>query len=214
MWFWLILGAWCVIGAAILAIDGRRRERVLSRDWELILTPRGEHAFRKLEDDVRAELELAELTYTEAEEARQRGDLDGALRLVDEGCQLIEEYAPRMVRALAAMAVLSRMAAAVAPVRPLRPRDFRLAQLVHLAQVSRFFHYLLVSTAERFRLRVYVLQRGFRTVAALALRWRETPAVPRWDGVDAANHDVGTLSNESLLTFRTLLVSLGAERRA
>jgi hypothetical protein len=213
MWFWIILGAWCLIGAAILVIDGRRRERTLSREWELILTPRGEHAFRKLEEDVQAELELATITYHEAEEARLRGDTELAKRMVDEGCQLIEEFAPRMVRALAAMAVLSRMAAAVAPVRPLRPRDFRLAQLVHLAQVSRFFHYLLVTTAERFRLRVYVLQRGFRTVAALALRWRET-SHHRWDGVDAANHDVGTLSNESLLTFRTLLVSLAAERRA
>jgi hypothetical protein len=213
MWFWLIIGAWFVIGAAILIIDGRRRERTLSRDWELILTSRGESAFRRLEDDVKTELELAELTYHEAEEAHQRGDNEVAMRLVDEGCQLIEEFAPRMVRALAAMAVLSRMAAAVAPVRPLRPRDFRLAQLVHLAQISRFFHYLLVTTAERFRLRVYVLQRGFRTVAALALRWRETAAAPR-DGVHAANHDVSTLSNESLLTFRTLLVSLSAERRA
>lgn len=213
MWLSIILGAWCVIGAAILFIDGRRRERTLSREWELILTPRGEHAFRKLEEDVQVELELATLTYNEAEEARLRGDTEMAKRLVDEGCQLIEEFAPRMVRALAAMAVLSRMAAAVAPVRPLRPRDFRLAQLVHLAQISRFFHYLLVTTAERFRLRVYVLQRGFRTVAALALRWRGAPHRP-WDDVDAANHDVGTLSSESLLTFRTLLVSLAAERRA
>ena len=213
MWFWIVFGIWCLIGIAILVIDGRRRERVLAREWELILTPRGEHAFRKFEDDIQAQLGLASITYNEAEEARSRGDLDVAKRLVDEGCQLIEEFAPRMVRALAAMAVLSRMAAAVAPERPLRPRDFRLAQLVHLAQISRFFHYLLVTTAERFRLRVYVLQRGFRTVAALALRWRETS--PRsWDGVDAANHDVGTLSNESLLTFRTLLVSLAAERRS
>ena len=90
--------------------------------------------------------------------------------------------------------------------------DFRLAQLVQLAYLNRFLHHLLVSTAERFRLRVYVLQRGFRTVGALALRWRAAPTMP-WSDLAAAHHDVGTPSEESLESLRVLLVSLDAERR-
>lgn len=213
MWFFFVFGAAFSLLGLVLVLDGLRRERALARDWQLILTPRGEASFRRLEKQVQDELGLADLTYHEAAEARERGDVAQAMHLMDCGCELIEAFAPRMVRALAAMTVLSRMAAAIAPVRPLRPADFRVQQLVHLAYVSRFLHHLLVSTAERFRLRVYLLQRGFRTIGGLALRWRRTPA-PAMDGLGDVKHDVVTLSDESLLTFRTLLVSLAARRRA
>jgi hypothetical protein len=213
VWFWLLLAGTVVAVGLLLVIDGLRRERRIARDWELVLTPRGQRALDRLESDVRAELELAEMTHQRAAEARERGDIKEAMRLVDAGCDLIGAYAPRMIKALAAMMVLSRMAAAVAPVRPLRPRDFRLAQLVQLAYVGRFVHHLLVTTAERFRLRAYLLQRGFKTVGSLALRWRSSVPDPGFDGLGDVTHDVGALSDESLVTFRVLLVSLAAERR-
>ena len=211
MWFFFTFGLAFLLLGLVLFLDGLRRERALARDWQLILTPRGEESYRSLKDQVQAELELADLTYQQATQARERGDIEQAMRLMDSGCELIEAFAPRMVRALAAMSVLSRMASAIAPVRPLRPADFRLSQLVHLAYVSKFLHHLLVSTAERFRLRVYLLQRGFRTIGGLAFRWRREPV---FEGLHDVKHDVVTLSDESLLTFRTLLVSLAAERRA
>ena len=211
MAFWLLLAGSFLLVGLLLFLDGRRREEAVARDWELILTPRGKRLLGEMEASVRTDLELADITCAQAEEARAAGRLDDALRLLDEGCTLIEEFSPRMVHALGAMAVLSRMAAAIAPVRPLRPEGFKLAQLAQLAHVSRFFHHLLVSTAERFRLRVFLLQRGFRTVALLAVRWRR-PA-PEWNSVSAVRHDTGTLTDEALLTFRILLVSLDAERR-
>lgn len=215
MWTLVIFGALAAFVAVLLLIDGRRREHAVARDWELVLTPRGQRLLDRVERQVKDELTLADMVHERADEAHARGDLAEAYRLVDVGCQLIEAYAPRMVNALGAWLVLSRMAAAIAPVRPLRPRDFRLAQLSYLAQLGRFFHHLLVSTGERFRLRVHILQRGFRTVASLALRWRQQPArPPAWEDVGAVHHDVGALSAESLLTFRTLLVSLDAERRS
>jgi hypothetical protein len=212
VWFFVPVLATLAALVVLLFVDGRRRERAVERDWELVLTPRGQRRLERFAAGVNDELALAELTYERAAEARDQGDLTAAYRLVDSGCELIAAFAPRMVHALAAWMALSRMAAAVAPVQPLRPRDFHLAQLVQLAYLNRFLHHLLVSTAERFRLRVYVLQRGFRTVGALALRWRGAPVTP-WSDLAAAHHDVGTLSEESLESLRVLLVSLDAERR-
>jgi hypothetical protein len=216
MWFWLTCGGAIVSGIALLLLDGRRRERAIARDWQLVLTPKGQRELDRLQDNVKAKLTLADYVYERAFEAQRRGDYGDAIELVDLGCQVIEYYTPTMIRALGAMAVLSRMAAAIAPVRPLRPKDFRLAQIVHLAQLNRFFHYLLVTTAERFRFRVYILQRGFRTLGALVFRSSQhgrPGQTPDWPQLEAANHDVVTLSEESIETFRALLVSLAAERR-
>lgn len=212
MWFFVPVIATLALLVVLLLVDGRRRERAIEREWELVLTPRGQRRLERFAAGVRDELELAGLTHERATEARDQGDPAAAYRLVDAGCELIAAFAPKMVHALAAWMALSRMAAAVAPVQPLRPRDFRLAQLVQLAYLSRFLHHLLVSTGERFRLRVYMLQRGFRTVGALALRWRHAPVTP-WDDLADAHHDMGTLSEESLESLRILLVSLDAERR-
>jgi hypothetical protein len=212
VWFFVPVLATLALLVVLLLVDGRRRERAIERDWELVLTPRGQRRLERFAAGVHDELALADVTYERAARARDQGDLAAAFRLVDAGCELIAAFTPRMVHALAAWMVLSRMAAAVAPVRPLRPRDFRLAQLVQLAYLSRFLHHLVVSTAERFRLRLYLLQRGFRTVGALARRWRGAPVTP-WSDLAAAHHDVGTLAEESLESLRVLLVSLDAERR-
>lgn len=210
MGFLLTSGLALLLVYLLCYLDGQRREHALARDWELILTPRGAESYRLLGEQVRAQLELTELTCAAAGQEGQGGDVAKARRLGGAACELIEGFAMRMMRALAAIAVLSRMATAVAPVRPLRPRDFRLPQLVQLARVSRFLHHVLVTTAERFRLRVFLLQRGFRTVGALAFRRRQSSA---FEDLDDLRHDVATLSDESLLAYRTLLISLEAEER-
>jgi hypothetical protein len=212
VWFFVPLAATLLLLVVLLVVDGRRRERAVEREWELVLTPRGQRRLQRFASGIQDDLALAEMTYERAAEARDQGDHFAAYRLVDSGCDLIAAFAPKMVHALAAWMVLSRMAAAVAPVRPLRPRDFRLAQLVQLAYLSRFLHHLVVSTAERFRLRVYLLQRGFRTVGALAVRSRGAPVTP-WEDLAAVHHDVNALSEESLETLRVLLMSLDAEKR-
>jgi len=124
-----------------------------------------------------------------------------------------------MMRLLAAMATFSRMVSAIAPVEPLRPRDFRMSQLASLAYLHSFLHHFLVSTSERFRLRVYVLGRSF----GLATRYllgtthrllAKDPSTEReWEQVQAIRQDFKTLTDESLSSLRILLTSLGAERR-
>jgi hypothetical protein len=114
------------------------------------------------------------------------------------------------------------MVSAMAPVQPLRPPDFKLPQLASLAYLHRFLHHFLVSTAERFRLRVYVLGRSFglATRYLLATTHRilgagdQPESVSReWEQVRAIRQDFQTLTQESLSSLRILLTSLGAERR-
>jgi hypothetical protein len=217
MW-WLSIGGAAVIVAVLLVIDGRRREQTILRNWELALTPRGERALQTLRDDTGANLALVDITYDRALDAAAEGDLDGALRMLDAGCRLIEGYCPTMLRSLAAMSVLSRMVAAMAPVRPLRPRAFKLRQLNSLAYLNRFLHHFLVTTAERFRLRLFIMGRGFVTIVRVVTHTtaasRSGPEMQsRWEHIDAARRDVRTLTDETIEAFRALVMSMAAERK-
>jgi hypothetical protein len=217
MWWWAIGSAGGLI-LILLFVDGRRREQTVLRNWELALTPRGERALQTLRNDTGANLALVDLTYDRALDAAAAGDVAQALRLLDAGCRLIEGYCPTMLRSLAAMSVLSRMVAAMAPVRPLRPASFQLRQLTSLAYVNAFVHHFLVTTAERFRLRLFIIGRGFltivRVVTSSTAASRTRPEVkPLWEHLDAARRDVRTLTDETVEAFRVLVMSLAAERK-
>ena len=114
----------------VLFLLGRRDERAIRRDWELLLTPKGESLYRNIEGRVHNELALVDLTYDEAFAVRELGSVDEAKRLLDVGYRVIEKFSPNMLNLLTAMANFSRMVSAMAPVTPLRPRDFKLTQIV------------------------------------------------------------------------------------
>jgi hypothetical protein len=124
-----------------------------------------------------------------------------------------------MLRLLSAMATFSRMVSAMAPVRPLRPQAFRLAQIVSLAYLNQVLHQFLVSSTERFRLRVYVLGRGFglatRFLLSSTRRIAEgaDDADREWDQIEAIRDDFQTLTDESLESLRVLLTSLAGQDR-
>jgi hypothetical protein len=216
MWWVIVIVLVTLLPVVYLA--GRRSERATMKDWELVLTPRGQRALQTMSQETHAELALVDLTYEQAQDAAADGDIEQTLRLLDLGCRLIEGYCPTMLRSLAAMSVLSRMVAAMAPVRPLRPRAFKLRQIANLAYLNSFFHHFLVTTGERFRLRLYILARGFVAVMRVVTRAtgdaRDRPdASPEWKTLESARKDVRTLSEDSLEAFRVLLVSMEAERR-
>jgi hypothetical protein len=214
-----------MIGASVLScfvvlyLFGRRNERAVRRDWRLLLTPRGENVYRTIEGRVQSEMALANLTYDEALSFRELGSVSEARELLDVGYRVIERFNPTMLQLLATMAGFSRMVSAMAPVRPLRPGDFRLTELASLAYLNGLIHQFLVSTSERFRLRLYILGQSFG-LATRALR-RSTrrilgdePETEReWEQVDAVRQDYDTLTRDSLDTLRVLLTSLAAERR-
>jgi hypothetical protein len=203
----------------VLFLFGLRNERAVRRDWELLLTPRGEKLYKSIEGRVHSEMALANITYEEAFEVRALGSVDEAIHLLDVGYKVIEKFAPNMLKLLAAMATFSRMVSAMAPVSPLRPRDFRLAQIVSLAYLNGLLHQFLVSTAERYRLRVYILGRSF----ALGTRFlldstqrilRGEPEADReWEQIQDIRQDFQTLTEESLDSLKVLLTSLAAEKR-
>jgi hypothetical protein len=214
-----------MIGASVLScfvvlyLFGRRNERAVRRDWQLLLTPRGESVYRTIEGRVQSEMALANLTYEEAFSFRQLGSVDEARDLLDVGYKVIERFNPSMLQLLTAMAGFSRMVSAMAPVTPLSPGDFRLTEIASLAYLNGLVHRFLVSTTERFRLRLYILGQSFGLATRALLRSTkriveaEPEADREWEQVDAIRQDYDTLTRDSLETLRVLLTSLAAERR-
>ena len=102
---------------------------------------------------------------------------------------------------------------------PLRPKDFRLTELASLAYLNGLIHQFLVSTSERFRLRIYILGQSFGLATRSLLRSTERiaaddpEAAKEWEQVDAIRQDFDTLTRDSLDTLRVLLTSLAAEKR-
>jgi hypothetical protein len=110
-----------------------------------------------------------------------------------------------MMRSLPAMAVLSRMVS-MAPVPRLPARDFQRRQVLALVQPNQFVHVLLVTTTERFRLRVAIVSRCVAVGDIIDLK-------PEWEQLRAARHGLQLLSEESLETLRILLASLAADSK-
>lgn len=202
---------------AVLVAVGLHDQEALRRDWEMILAPWGEEAYQELEARADGEARMADYAYGRALRAREAGATREAVRLLDVGLRVLEHSSSDWIVTLRGMGVLSRMAGAIAAVEPLRPGDFRAASLWGLAAVDRVAHPLLVTTAERFRLRAYVLRRGFgvamRAALRSAARLRAGAPDAEWDRLARLRADLRTLPAESLRTFRWLLVSLSAERR-
>ncbi len=216
---WWMIGASVASCFVVLFLFGRRNERSVRRDWQLLLTPRGESVYRTIEGRAESEMALANLTYDEAFSVKELGSVEEAKHLLDVGYRVIERFSPSMLQLLATMARFSRMVSAMAPVTPLRPRDFRLTELASLAYLNGLVHQFLVSTSERFRLRVYILGQSFGLATRSLLRSTqrivadEPEAEREWEQVDAIRQDFDTLTRDSLDTLRVLLTSLAAEKR-
>jgi hypothetical protein len=216
---WLLITFSTMGGLAVLYLLGRRNEKSVRRDWELLLTPRGEKLYKSIAGRVQTQLELADMTYDEAFTVRQLGSVEEAKHLLDVGFKVIEKFSPTMLQLLSAMATFSRMVSAMTPVRPLRPQSFRLPQIVSLAYVNQLVHQFLVSTAERYRLRLYVLGRGFGMATRFLLQSTQrivsgAPEQDReWDQIHAIREDFQTLTDESMESLRVLLTSLAQQDR-
>jgi hypothetical protein len=202
--------------AIVLLLLKHRDEAAVNRDWDTLLSGKGEKLYHSIELRMQTELDLADMAYGEALAVRELGSMDEAIRLLDVGYKIIEKFAPSMMRLLTTMAQFTRMISAIAPIRPLRPRDFRLAQLASLAGLERLIHQFVVSAKERFRLKLYVLGRGFALASRYLLQSTEAIALKKpdaekeWDQINAIRHDFQTLTDESMDSLRILLTSLAA----
>jgi hypothetical protein len=216
---WIFFAGALVGGLALLFLLGRRDERRVRKDWELVLTPKGQRIYTSMESQLKTDLELMNATYDEAASFRELGSMDDAKDLLDAGFRIIENFAPNLLKLLAAMATFSRMVSAMAPVAPLRPRQFQVGGIRGLAYLNQVLHHFLVTTAERYRLRLYILGR----CVGLAVRYmiRSTRKISEngrdadreWDQIAAIREDFGTLTAESLESLKALLVSMASERK-
>jgi hypothetical protein len=213
------LGLAVVFLPVVLYLLGTRNEGKVRRDWELLLTPRGEKVYRSIENRVQSEIALADVTYGEAFTVRELGSIEEAKQLLDVGYKVIEKFSPSMLKLLAAMATFSRMVSAMAPISPLRPQGFRVAQIASLAYLNQLIHRFMVTTAERYRLRVYILGRSFGLATRYLLDSTRRivsggdEADRDWEQIQAVRQDFQTLTDESLESLRVLLTSLAAEKR-
>ena len=144
--------------------------------------------------------------------------MDEAIQFLVIGSRVVGECSESLVVLLRSTWVLSRHAAAIAPIPPLRPSGFRARELATLAGLHIFGHHLLITTRERLRLRLAVLRCAVRAASALLLRatWRTREAPSKaagWARIGALRADLGTLTDESLLSLRAVLASLAAVRR-
>ena len=216
---WIFFIGAVVGGLVLLVLLGRRDERRVRRDWELVLTPKGKRIYESMDAQLKTDLELMNATYEEAAALRELGSVEDAKDLLDAGFKIIEHFAPNLLKLLAAMATFSRMVSAMAPIAPLRPKQFQVGGLRGLAYLNQVLHQLLVTTAERFRLRLYILGR----CVGLAVRYmvrstrRITGGAPdadkEWEQIDAIRGDLGTLTHESLESLKALLLSMAVERK-
>jgi hypothetical protein len=203
----------------LLYLLGRRDERKVHRDWELLLTDKGRELYQTIENRVSADIQLANMTYDEAFSVRELGSVEEAKHLLDVGYKVIEKFSPSMLKLLAAMSTFSRMVSAMAPVKPLRPQRFRLAQIASLAYLNQFLHNFVVTTAERYRLKIYILGRSFGLATRFLLSSTkrivegQPSAEKDWEQIQFVREDFQTLTDESLQSLKVLLTSLAAEGR-
>jgi hypothetical protein len=219
--FWITMGGAIASCLVVLFLIGRRNERLIRRDWEMLLTPRGEKVYGAIEGKVRTEIGMADLSFEHALVYRELGTTEEAIRLLDVGYRVIEKFAPDMLRLLAAMATFSRMVSAIAPVQPLRPKNFRLVQVASLAYLHGMLHQFVVSASERYRLKLYILGRSFGLATRFLLKSIQTlgegaaakEADREWEQIDAIRADFQTLTDESLDSLRILLTAMAREDR-
>ncbi|HWX24446.1 MAG TPA: hypothetical protein VN083_05360, partial [Vicinamibacteria bacterium] len=81
-------------------------------------------------------------------------------------------------------------------------------------QVQALLHAFLVSSKERFRLRIFVLSRAFTLVTRWLFFWTQRIHAHKtlddkpWNEVWALHHDFRKLSDESIESLRVLLLSV------
>jgi hypothetical protein len=122
------------------------------------------------------------------------------------GYRYLSELAQERRAYLGEMTLYCRLVSAIVPLPPLRPSQFHLAELRRLAGLGAVAHYVLVAAVERFRLRLWLLGRGFALVVRALL--------PRSARVAAARTDFHTLEEETLASAEALVEALAVARLA
>jgi hypothetical protein len=71
-----MVGLALLSSAVLLYFLGTRNERKVNRDWDLLLSPKGERLYRSIEGRVHNEMALAAIAYEEAFSVRELGSIE------------------------------------------------------------------------------------------------------------------------------------------
>lgn len=218
---WALLLALAVAGAiAVCFALGRRNVPADLDEWCARLHAESASIQSALELQVAADNAMSRDALRRAEAARDSASYAEAVRLVDVAFGVLEgATADRMTR-LRGMALCVRMIGAVLPVAPLRVNTYRLREVRALAAVGALLHHVLVSAAERFLLRLFVLRFAYRlTLRAMrggVERIHVDPqAAEAWVRCDEAVSDwTGGLDPAHVEAFRAFMASTVTRRAA
>jgi hypothetical protein len=203
-----------LFGWLLMLFLARRNEKKVRSEWETLLTPAGEKIFEHARVEIETNTSMVGVAMHEAHAIKRLGDIDEALRFLNIGSEVIERFTPSLLSLLAVMAKFSRMISAVTPVNPILPSDFHLAELVNLAHLHNILNQMLISTKQRFRLRLFIIGKGV-SIASHYLVARiknivsqRNQADQEWEEIVGIGNDFQRLSEESIRSFRSLLEAL------
>jgi len=180
------------------ALD-RVRQRTLERQFDRVLSGDATDALEYLTLHVQSHnlgLYVARLA-TDAE------DIAKLRRAVG----VVEDFAPGMWEGLRAIWSLARSIDAIVALPPVRPSVWQAWVLRGYSGAAAVIHCMLVTGAERTRLRLWVIARAFR-FGLRRLRGQASEEAPEWGRVRATLDDLETVGRETTLTAERVIRSL------
>src|SRR6476646_6200777 len=104
LWGLGAVGFVCV--ALVIGQAARYRHERTIKQWNKMLSPGMRFAVQSLELEVQSDAAIADSGLDGAQKARERQELDEAVRLMELACNAIEQATPSRLKRLRAMAVL------------------------------------------------------------------------------------------------------------
>lgn len=203
-----------MLGPIVLLILARRNESKVDEDWDRLSQLQRHDLVDSAGAAVDSQTNMADVIVGLALQAQRVGNKAEAIRLLNTGCDLIVRFTPSLLALLTTMARFSRMVSAITPAPPLVPADFRVAQMASLAYLNTILHHMLLTSVQKFRLRLFVLGKGISMVTRYLVETtrRITTGADRlqedWQFIESITADYHTLSNQSLESFQRLVEAL------
>ncbi|MBM3803560.1 MAG: hypothetical protein FJW26_14765 [Acidimicrobiia bacterium] len=204
------------LGWAVLALLARRNERKVQSDRESLLGGEKAEWYRDTKAGLENSTQLIRMTMKEANDIKQLGDFEEALKFLRVGSGVIQEFTPGLLSLLKEMLKFSRMVSAMTPVAPLLPSRFHIAEMNNLAILHQMLHQVVVSAKQRFRLKLRIIATGVKITSGYLMTRinrvldRRSGTEHEWEEIVNAGQDFHQLTTESVESFRNLMGALPA----
>ena len=206
------------ISFLILFLLGKRNEVKVQKEWDRLYELTGANSFAHVKHCVDSKVMAIDLAYGEANELKQLGSMQEALKLLDVGCNIITEFTPSMYRLIATMMRFSRMVIAITPVKPLKPGNFKIAQLASLALLNVVINQFLISMKDRFKLKLYIIGKGIYMAGSYLVKSTKTLIGSKgeeekdWQRINDLLSDYKELSRETMACLQLIHDSISLDQ--